>query len=122
MAQIPINNGQSGLVVRNALNGMFTELYSTIILPLKLIGITSNAQQVIPANTWLDSIYISATAGTPTIRIGTTPNGEEICPDVQPGNFQPVMAQQYYATDTTLYITLSGGTVSIRFNVINNVY
>jgi hypothetical protein len=122
MAQIPINNGQSGLVVRNALNGMFTELYSAVVLPLKLTGINANTQQAIPVDTFLQAIYISATVGTPTIRIGTTPNGEEICPDVQPGAFQSVIVQQYFASGTTLYITMSGGTVNIRFDVIQDFY
>lgn len=122
MAQIPINNGQSGLVVRTALNSMFTELYSAVVLPLKLNGISGNTQQVIPVDTYLQALYMSATAGTPTIRIGTTPNGEEICPDVQPGAFQSVIVQQYFSAGVTLYITLSGGTVNIRFDVIQDFY
>lgn len=122
MAQIPINNGQSGLVVRTALNSMFAEIYGAIVLPLKINGATGNTQQLIPADTYLQAIYISATAGTPTIRIGTTPNGEEICPDVQPGSFQPVLVQQYFSSGATLYITMSGGTVNIRFDVIQDFY
>jgi hypothetical protein len=122
MAQQVINNGESGLVVRNKLNSMFAELYAAVVLPLKLTGITGNTQQVIPVDTFLQAVYISATAGTPTIRIGTTPNGEEICPDVQPGSFQPVVVQQYFASGVTLYITLSGGTVNIRFDVIQDFY
>jgi hypothetical protein len=122
MARIPINNGQSGLVVRTALNGMFTEIYAAIVLPLKLNGINSNTQQVIPVDTFVQALYISTTAGAPFIRIGTTPNGEEICPDVNPGAFQPVAVQQYFATGSTFYITISGGTVSIRFDVIQDFY
>jgi hypothetical protein len=122
MAQQVINNGESGLVVRNKLNSMFTELYAAVVLPLKLTGIAGNTQQVIPVDTFLQAVYISATAGTPTIRIGTTPNGEEICPEVQPGSFQPVVVQQYYSAGVTLYITLSGGTVNIRFDVIQDFY
>lgn len=122
MAQIPINNGQSGLVVRTSLNDMFTELYSAIVLPLKQNGISANAQQIIPSDTFLQAIYISATAGTPTIRIGTTPNGTDICPDVQPGAFQSVIVQQYFSGGATLYLTLSGGTVNVRFDVIQDFY
>lgn len=122
MAQQIINNGESGLVVRNKLNAMFSELYAAVVLPLKLNGITGNSQQIIPADTFLQAIYISATVGNPTIRIGTTPNGDEICPDVQPGSFQPVIIQQYYAAGVTLYLTLSGGTVNVRFDVIQDFY
>jgi hypothetical protein len=122
MAQIIIQNGQSGLVVRNALNAMYTELYGAIVLPLKLPGITGNTQQIIPVDTFLQAIYMTATAGTPTVRIGTTPNGTEISPDVQPGAFQSVIVQQYFASGTTLYITMSGGTLNFRFDVIADFY
>jgi hypothetical protein len=122
MALQIINNGESGLVVRNKLNSMFSELYSAIVLPLKINGATGNTQQIIPVDTYLQALYMSATAGTPTIRIGTTPNGEEICPDVQPGAFQSVIVQQYFSAGITLYITLSGGTVNIRFDVIQDFY
>lgn len=122
MAQIPINNGQSGLVVRTALNSMFGELYGAIVLPLKLNGISGNTQQIIPVDTYLQAIYMSATAGAPTIRIGTAPNGDDICPDVLPGAFQPVIVQQYFAAGATLYITMSGGTVNVRFDVIQDFY
>jgi hypothetical protein len=122
MAQQVINNGESGLVVRGKLNNMFTELYASIVLPLKLPGITGNTQQVIPVDTFLQAIYMTATAGTPTVRIGTAPNGQDICPDVQPGSFQTVFVQQYYPTGVTLYITLSGGTVNFRFDTYQDFY
>lgn len=122
MSQQIINNGESGLVVRNKLNSMFTEIYGALVLPLKLTGISANSQQIIPVDTFLQAIYISATAGTPTIRIGTAPNGQDICPDVQPGAFQSVLVQQYFSAGVTLYITLSGGTVNIRFDVIQDFY
>lgn len=122
MAQQIINNLEGGLSVRNKLNSMFGELYAAIVLPLKLNGITGNTQQIIPVDTFIQALYMSATSGTPTIRIGTTPNGEEICPDVQPGAFQSVVVQQYFSAGVTLYITLSGGTVNVRFDVIQDFY
>ena len=122
MSQIIINNGDSGLVVRNALNQMFTELYGAIVSPVKLPGVNSNTTQVISADTYVESIYLTATSGTPTVRIGTTPNGQDICPDVQPGSFQNIFVQQYFAVSTTLYITLSGGTINVRFDLTNNFF
>lgn len=122
MSQIIINNGDSGLVVRNALNQMFTELYGAIVSPVKLPGVNSNTTQVISSDTFVEAIYLTATSGTPTVRIGTTPNGQEICPDVQPGSFQTVFVQQYFAVSTTLYITLSGGTINVRFDLTNNFF
>lgn len=122
MAQITIINGESGLSVRNALNGMFGELYGAIVQPLKQIGISSNVQQAIPVNTYVNGAFISTVSGNPTVRIGTTPNGQDICPDVQPGSLQPVLVQQYFSGGVTLYITISGGTVNIRFDVIQQFY
>jgi hypothetical protein len=122
MAQIPINNGQTGLVVRNALNDMFTEIYDSISSPLRLNGINSNTQKLIPANTFLQGIYIRATEGAPTLRIGTTPNGQEICPDVQPGDFLSVLVQQYVNGGLSLYFTLSGGRINVRFDAIQKFF
>jgi hypothetical protein len=122
MAQQIINNGESGLVVRNKLNLMFAELYGALVLPLKLPGINTNTQQVISADSFVQSIYISSTIGNPSIRIGITPNGEEILPEIQPGSFTQVTVEQYFSGDTNFYISISGGTVNIRFGLISKFY
>jgi hypothetical protein len=122
MAQQTINNGESGLVVRNKLNDMFGELYGAIVLPVRRNDVSGNFQQLISGNAYLNAVYISKTFGTPTIRIGTTPNGEEICPDIQPGDFQSVIVQQYFSGGASLYITLSGGRVNIRFDLIQSFF
>lgn len=122
MGQTTINDGDSGLVVRTALNTMFGELYSALIVPTKIEGITGNTSQSIAANSYIDYLAITATAGSPTIRIGTTPNGTEICPDIEPGNFSSITVQEYFSTNSTLYITLSGGTVNLRIGLLNNFF
>lgn len=122
MAQQIVNNNESGLNCRNAINSNFSELYSAIVQPLKQIGITGNTQQIVPANTYLQSVFISLVSGTPTIRIGTTPNGQEICPDVQPNTLQITAVDQYFANQTTLYVTLSGGEVNIRYDAIQSFF
>ena len=122
MSQIIILNGMSGLVVRNAINSMNSELYSAIVTPLKLPGINANTQQTFQANTYLSSIFILGVSGTPTIRIGTTPNGQELCPDIQPVGSNEISIQQYFSAGATIYITLSGGVCSLRIDSINNFY
>jgi hypothetical protein len=122
MAKITINNGDSGLVVRNALNNMFTELYSAITSPLKLNNISVNTEQVILANSYIGDIYITKKTGTPTIRIGTTPNGQDVVPEVSPGTLSQVTYQDYVSADTTLYITITGGAVDIRIGVLYNFF
>jgi hypothetical protein len=120
MAQVIINNGDSGLIARTALNGMFTELYGALILPLKLTGLNANTQQNFAANSYIQSIHLLRTAGTPTIRIGTTPNGTDILPDTSPADYAEIIENFYCQNLTTLYITISGGTVNVRFGVVNN--
>jgi hypothetical protein len=123
MAQQIVNNGDSGAVARSKINSMFTEVYSALVLPIKIPGINANITQVIPANTWLESILVRTASGTPTIRVGTTPNGTDVMPDTQPGATSEVLVQEYFPTDTTLYITISGtGSVNMRLNTVNNVY
>lgn len=124
MAQTTINNGDSGLNVRTALNSMFSELYSGIDVPLKIKNVIANTTQAIPANSFILSIFSIAVAGTtPTVRIGTTPNGTEIMGDTVLNN-QPteVALQEYFSADTTFYITIGGGTASFRINILYNFY
>lgn len=122
MSQQTINNNDTGLVIRTALNAMFTELYGAIPVPIKLPGEMGNFSQLIPANTFLAVISISATNGTPVIRIGTTPNGTDVLTDTTINGFNQVQQDAYYVTDTTLYFTLSGGIVNIRLDVLQNFY
>ena len=122
MQQI-INNGESGLVVRNKLNDMFGELYGSFTIPIKLEGLTANTTQNIATNTFLQEIAIIAVSGTPTVRIGTTPNGEEIVPDVFPSSISLTTVQQYFASATPLYITISGGgSINIRMDILTNFF
>jgi hypothetical protein len=124
MAQIIINDGDSGLTVRNELNAMFAELYGAILLPIKLPGVTGNTTQAIAANTYVSKISIMPLAGTATIRIGTTPNGFDIMQDTLISGFQPVLVQEDYAVNTTIYITFTTGsdTLNFRFDVVPNYF
>jgi hypothetical protein len=122
MSQQIINNGETGLIVRDKLNDMFTEIYGALVTPLKVNGVSANAQQIIPANSYIGDVYISATDLDPVIRIGTAPNGQDIVAEMNPGTFSMVTLQRYFENTTTLYITISGGTVNIRFGILYNFY
>lgn len=124
MAQIIINNGDSGLTAREAINGNFTELYQAAVLPLRVPGITANTAKDIPANSFVNNIFLFATIGTPLIRIGTAPNGTDIMPDTAVGSFnQQFSLQEYFQTATTFYISISGvGFVNIRIEILYNFY
>lgn len=124
MAQIIINNGDSGLTVRNALNSMLTELYAAIIVPIKIPGVSVNAIQALPANVFIEQISIVPVSGSPTIRIGTTPNGTNILADTVISSFQAVLVQSYLASSSNLYITFSAGSgvLNFRIDTLNNYF
>lgn len=123
MGQQVILNGESGLDVRNALNEMFFELYSAIIVPIKLTSITANiAVDNVPADTFINDIAIKVNSGSPTIRIGITPNGQEILGDFQFTTFNYIQTQYLITSLSNIYITfVSGsGNVNIRIDPIYN--
>lgn len=124
MARIIINNGDSGLTVRTALNSMTQELYDSITVPIRMKNIQANAMQAIAADTQVLKVSVVGTAGAPTIRIGTTPNGTEILPDTAIGaQFPPIIAEQYFGAAGNVYITFSAaGTILVRIDVILNYY
>jgi hypothetical protein len=123
MAQIVINNGDSGLVVRNALNGMFAELYGAIALPIKIAGLTANYTQAITANTLVVSGAVRWISGSVTIKIGTTAGGSDLMPSMtlSSATLVPLIIGQYFNGTGNIYITITGtGSVNVRFDQITN--
>lgn len=121
----PINDGDSGLLVRTELNAMLSELYASILLPVKRPNVTGNTTIAIPANSNILDMAIVAASGTPTIRIGTTPNGEEIMEDTVITSIPtPIVVNQYFGGAGTLYITFSSGVgaINIRMDIIYNYF
>lgn len=105
--------GDNGGDIRNQLNSMLAELYGAILPPIYLPGLTGNSQTVIKGGQMLDLIIVNPTAGSPTINIGTTPNGTNIVPQMILTQPAPVIVSQPFAADQTLYVTITGGTVAI---------
>jgi hypothetical protein len=122
MSQTIINDNDSGLLVRTELNAMFTELYASIIVPIKVQGVNANRIQAIAANTFVEDISISATSGSPTLSIGTTPGGTDLLPATLVGNSLIITAQLYFQNNGNIYFTLSGGVISYRIDVQSNYY
>lgn len=122
MSQTFINNNDPGLDVRNTLNFMFTEIYASIIVPIKIPGVNLNTVQTIPFNTWLNQIIVATTAGGPTLRIGTTANGTELCDDTLVGAYFRIPAGLYFPNNQDIYFTISGGVINVRIDVIPNYF
>lgn len=115
-----VTNGESGLASRNTINQNFTELYGSLVIPIKL-SITSNQTQAISANTYITQITLVPVGGTPSLDIGTTNGGGEILPDMAITGFTPIVVQQYFPTAALLYFNLSGiGSVNVRIDYIPN--
>lgn len=124
MAQQIISDSESGLSARNALNSMFAELYAAIVQPIRILGAGGNTIQPILANTMVVQLQIRALTGSfPTVRIGTTPNGQDILDDtvINAAGYL-VSVQQYFSGAGNLYFTWTtgSGTVNVRIDVINN--
>jgi len=125
MAQQIISNDESGLNARNAINQNFTELYNNLLIPIKIPGISSNTTQPIAANVWIAAITVGPVSGGPvTLRIGTSPNGEELLADYDISQVTAVNTNLYSGTGVTLYFTFSGtaGVINVRIDVINNYF
>jgi len=116
MAQSIIANGESGLAVRTALNDMFTELYATVAptKPEVILNMAGNTNISITAGVLINNIYIVQKTRAITLRIGLTPNGEEILSDTPIDVFQQVSAQQYFSSAGTLYFTFSSGSGTLN--------
>ena len=120
MSRVIINNGDSGLTVRNALNSMTSELYAGIIVPIKYANQSANFTASIPADTWVEQIFITPQSGVPDIKIGISIGGSEILDTSLIGNYSPILVQQYFGSATTLYFTPSGGAINVRIDIITS--
>ena len=111
MPKQTINNGENALAVRTALNNMFTELYAAVAptAPEIILNMAGNTSVTVGAGTLLNNIYITPQTGTVVLRIGITPNGQEILEDTEIDIFQPVITQEYFKTAGTLYFTFTSG-------------
>lgn len=88
-------------------------------------GETSDYTFTQNADSEIEKIYINRDSGTPTIRIGTTLNGEELVSE-------RVITDQYKkdvnfssgftTASRTIYVTISGGSVDIAFYSVESIF
>lgn len=122
MAQQIVQNQESGLNARNAINDNFTELYGVSNLPVKLIAVNANTTVDFQAGSYISGVSIVPVSGSPIINIGTTPNGGQIINNAIT-EFEFIEPGVYFTSLTTIYITFTGtGSVSIRFDYIPNYF
>ena len=79
--------------------------------------------RIIPANCKLDSIDFLKISGTPVVKIGTTLGGEEVLVETTINNSSSLNSLiSYFEASDTLYISISGGVVTINFNLYEDTF
>lgn len=125
MAQIIINNGDSGLLTRTNLNTMFGQLYGAIVPPMRFPGTNANLEVPFNADTYVSKIFMRPTpdaSGSPTVSIGTTGGGIDIMPATNITTFAVVDWSDFEASADMIYFTITGGTVDITIITVPNLF
>jgi hypothetical protein len=73
----------------------------------------------IPANTYITRIFGKIVLDTPSISVGTTLGGTQVCAATTVSNAEIAIKanMNYYASATTLYFTVALGTVDLRIDL-----
>lgn len=88
--------------------------------PIKLQNKSTNTSCTVDANTYIKGILAVQNSGTPTLKIGKTPNGEEVMPQTNIVGSMPFPYVEHLTSQTTLYLTISGGNISVRIDISTN--
>lgn len=118
--QIPINKPKVGGGWKTYRINVTDLLAGTGSQPIQRLNKTGNDSQAIASNSFVNQISILPVSGTPTIKIGTSPNGNQIADTFAIGNFAPVTVQLYFPDAGTIYFVITDGSVNIRIDVFNN--
>ena len=106
------------------LNKEFTDYYDQAVQTELDQDKNSSYTKSIDADTKLESIDITHVSGTPTVRVGTSLGDDDVMRDREPvtgdNGDENSNISRTFKSSTTLYITISGGTVSIKWNIRNN--
>lgn len=117
-----IENGQTGLVVREGINENFAQLFGNGF-PIQLEDQSTSTFIEIPANTFVATLSFNPTSGTPIISIGTTEGGTDILPMSPIAAFSQIQLQQYFEADTLIYITwYNDATANVRIDLNLNYF
>ena len=122
MALETINNNESGLSVRTKLNSMFTELYSSEPVPVKLINQNADTLSAVVSGDYIPQITIKYVSGTPLIKVGTTLVGSDLIEETTITDFIIAKPEHYFSAPGNIYFTISGGAISIRIDKIQNYF
>jgi hypothetical protein len=85
-------------------------------------NVSTNTTISIPANSKVISIDFLRVSGTPIIKIGTTLGGDDIFAETSVSTNDGVTLNYRFTSSTTLYATVSGGTIYIQTTLIKNLF
>lgn len=88
-----------------------------VITVKEYLNQNANFTLVIPANTYIYQIFATKLLSTPTINIGTTLGGSQVCALTTINNAVLTLLIQYFAAQTTLYFTILSGSTDLRFDI-----
>lgn len=86
------------------------------IVPIKMLNVGNNQSWVAPADSWVNKFSFKTISGSPTIKVGSAPNGNDILDVTNIGILLPFEMNEYCENQTTFYFTISGGTINIRID------
>ncbi len=87
------------------------------ITKLSYLAQSTNYSIVIPANTYIYQFFATVLFGTPDITIGTSIGDDDLA-ILQPVTDSTItLTNQYFATETTIYVTIANGTINNVLNV-----
>ncbi len=70
----------------------------------------------LPANTYVYQIFAQILLSTPSIIVGTTVGGNDVVHTTIVNNAILTLLKQYFSAATTLYFTVTGGSVNLRID------
>ena len=89
---------------------------------IKDLNKSANYSRTFNAGNQLQQVDIKKLSGNPIVRIGTSLNGTDILSDIAVVSSSINSIVVDFVATTTLYITISGGSVSLNFKYYENNY
>lgn len=120
---LPIGGGefQTNMIsVSNLLSGVGNS-------GLQISNATGDLEIEITANTYIENISAKKISGTPTVKAGTTVHSGNILGDESEGaisidGMTKSIVNYYYSANGFLHITVSGGYLDLRIDLIENYF
>jgi len=100
----------------------YQQLFAGLPVPIQLSEIGVDTIITIMADTWLEKISCEDVSGNPTVSIGTVPGGVDVMESQLILGLVPYGAKMRFKDETLLYVSVSGGVVNIRFDVVPNFF